>query len=128
MKVLLDSHTLIWAVDDPTRLSSVATTALQDPNNELVISAATIWEIAIKVGLKKLTLSGPFHVWMTKAVADLSAAILPITIDYADGQTRLPHHHRDPFDRMLIAQSLAEGISLVSADPVFDQYGISRLW
>ncbi len=81
MRVLLDSHTLIWAVDNPGKLGPTATTTLQDPRNELVVSAATVWEISIKVGVRKLTLSGPFRTWMNQAFADLGAALMPITID-----------------------------------------------
>lgn len=84
--------------------------------------------IAIKVGLKKLSLSMPYKQWITKAMADLDMIVLPITVEYADVQAGLPNHHRDPFDRMLVAQSQVENIHLVSADPVFDQYGINRLW
>ena len=128
MKLLLDTHTLIWAVDDPSKLGPQAVTALQDPANDLLLSAGTIWEIAIKVGLKKLSLSMPYKQWVTKAMADLGMTVLPITVEYADVQAGLPNHHRDPFDRMLVAQSQVENIHLVSADPVFDQYGINRLW
>lgn len=128
MKLLVDAHTLIWAVDDPSKLGPQAVTVLQDPANDLLLSAVTIWEIAIKVGLKKLSLSMPYKQWVTKAMADLGMTVLPITVEYADVQTGLPNHHRDPFDRMLVAQSQVENIHLVSADPVFDQYGINRLW
>jgi len=128
VKLLVDAHTLIWAVDDPSKLGPQAVTALQDPANDLLLSAGTIWEIAIKVGLKKLSLSMPYKQWVTKAMADLGMTVLPITVEYADVQAGLPNHHRDPFDRMLVAQSQVENIHLVSADPVFDQYGINRLW
>ena len=128
MKLRVDAHTLIWAVDDPSKLGPQAVTALQDPANDLLLSAGTIWEIAIKVGLKKLSLSMPYKQWVTKAMADLGMTVLPITVEYADVQAGLPNHHRDPFDRMLVAQSQVENIHLVSADPVFDQYGINRLW
>lgn len=96
--------------------------------NERLLSAATIWELAIKVGLGKLTLSAPYRQWMAKAINDLVATILPITVDYADAQSGLSKHHWDPFDRMLIAQSQVEGISLVSNDTIFDRYGVSRIW
>jgi PIN domain nuclease of toxin-antitoxin system len=128
VRLLLDTHVVIWAVDDPTNLSGVATTSLQDPSNELVVSAATIWEMAIKVGLAKLSLSQPYRTWMSRALADLGAAILPITVDHADVLVGLPRHHRDPFDRLIIAQSLVEGIAIVSADGQFDVYGVHRTW
>jgi PIN domain nuclease of toxin-antitoxin system len=128
MKLLVDAHAIIWAVDDPSRLAPDAAAALRDPANELLVSAGTVWEISIKVGLKKLSLSMPYRQWMNKAVADLGLTMMPITVEYADVQAGLPHHHGDPFDRLLAAQALAENLSLVSADSVFDTYGVKRIW
>ena len=128
MRLLLDTHALIWAVDQPDRLGTRARPAVEDASNELLISAATIWEIAIKTGLGKLTLSVPYLEWMNRAIGDLGSTILPITVEYADVQAKLPSYHRDPFDRMLIAQAIAEKISLVANEEAFDQYGVSRLW
>jgi PIN domain nuclease of toxin-antitoxin system len=128
VKLLLDSHVLIWAVDAPSQLSASAFAVLRDPRNQLYVSAATIFELAIKVALGKLALSAPYRQWMLKAIQDLGAAILPITVEYADTQSRLPNHHRDPFDRLLIAQSQVEGMSLVGNDAIFDLYGVSRVW
>jgi PIN domain nuclease of toxin-antitoxin system len=128
VRLLVDTHTLIWAVDDTSQLSTLATTALQDPGNELLISAATIWEIAIKHGLGKLPLALPYRDWMNRAITDLGLVILPITVEYANAQAGLPMHHRDPFDRLLVAQCQVEQIPLISADAIFDQYGITRLW
>jgi PIN domain nuclease of toxin-antitoxin system len=109
-------------------LSRPAHAAITDPVNDLLISAATVWEIAIKVGLGKLTLSRPYRAWIEQALIDLQAAVLPITVAYADAQAALPHHHGDPFDRMLIAQATVEGIAVVSADRQFDAYGVTRIW
>jgi PIN domain nuclease of toxin-antitoxin system len=128
MRLLVDSHALLWAVDDPRQLSSSAATALQDPANELLLSAASVWEIAIKVGLKKLSLNLPYRQWMNQAVTDLDLSILPITVEYAGVQAGLPNHHRDPFDRLIIAQALTAGIPIVSADAAFTLYGVKRLW
>jgi PIN domain nuclease of toxin-antitoxin system len=128
MRVIIDTHVLIWAVDEPTNLTGTATNRLQDPANDLVVSAATIWEAATKVGVGKLTLSQPYRTWMNQALSDLGATILPITVDRADLQAGLPYHHRDLFDRLIIAQSLVEGIAIVSADGQFDAYGVNRLW
>lgn len=128
MRLLLDSHALIWYVDSDHLLSRIAHAAITDPTNDLLVSAATIWELAIKVGSGKLSLSRPYREWMLKAIQDLDAAILPVTVDYADSQARLPNNHRDPFDRLLIAQSQVEGISLVSNEAIFDFYGVSRIW
>jgi PIN domain nuclease of toxin-antitoxin system len=114
-------------VDDPAKLGPMATTTLQDPANELVVSAATVWEIAIKVGIRKLKITGPYRVWMNQALSGLGATLMPITIDYADVQAGLPEHHRDPFDRLLVAQALVEAIPIVSVDTALDPYGVRRL-
>lgn len=128
MRLLLDSHTLIWAVDDPAKLGAQAQGLIQDPSHDRLMSAATLWEIAIKFGLGKLPLSLPYRQWMDRAIDDLGLVILPITLDHAERQAGLPWHHRDPFDRLLVAQAQVEGMPLVSADPALDAYGITRLW
>lgn len=128
MRHLLDAHALIWALDDPGKLGMQAVAVLEDPANELVISIGTIWELSIKTGLEKLSLSLPYRQWMERALADLGLAISTITLDFTERQMALPSHHRDPFDRLLVAQCLVESIPLVSADSVFDQYGIARVW
>lgn len=128
MKHLLDAHSLIWALDDPSKLGKQALWVLEDPAHELLVSVGTIWELSIKVGLGKLGLSLPYRQWMERATADLGLTVLPITLEHADQQMALPFHHRDPFDRLLVAQCLVENISLVSADTVFNQYGVTRIW
>jgi PIN domain nuclease of toxin-antitoxin system len=128
VRLLLDTHTLIWAMDDPTKLSGPATIVLQVPADDLLLSAATIWEMAIKIGQGKLTLSLPYRMWMEKAIADLVLAILPVTVEYAERLASLPTHHKDPFDRLIIAQALIEKVPVVCADPAFDVYGVTRIW
>jgi PIN domain nuclease of toxin-antitoxin system len=128
VRILLDTHTLIWAVDDPSQLSARAKVELRNRDNDLLLGAGTLWEMSIKVGLKKLDLSLPYRQWMTQAIADLGLAILPITVEYADVQAGLPFHHKDPFDRLLVAQAMVEGIAVVSADSQLDAYGIMRIW
>ena len=128
MRLLLESHTLLWAVDRPAQLGAAATKALQDPTNDLLLSAATVWEIAIKVGLKKLSLSFPYRDWINKAIADLGLSVLPITVEYAAVQAGLAHHYRDLFDRLLVAQATVENLSVVTFDAVFAQYGVKRIW
>lgn len=128
MRLLLDTHTLIWSADDPSQIPSPAMTVMADPANTLVVSAATIWEVAIKFGRGRLSLSLPYRPWMDKAIADLALTVLPITLDHAERQSGLPFHHRDPLDRLPGAQALVEGIPLVSADAIFDQYGVNRVW
>ena len=128
MRILLDSHAVLWYVDQDQMLSGTAHAAITDPANDLLVSAATIWELATKAAIGKLSLSQPYRLWMNKAMSDLRASLLPVSIDYADAQAGLPFHHRDPFDRLIIAQSLIEGISVVSADGQFDAYGVNRVW
>lgn len=128
MRILLDSHTLIWAVDDPAKVSQAVMNLMQFSANELLVSAATIWEMAIKVAKGKLPLSLSYRPWIDRAIGDLNLTVLPITLDHAERQISLPFHHRDPFDRLLAAQSLSEGISLASMDTVFDSYGVARIW
>lgn len=128
MRRLLDSHTLIWSVDQQQRLGAQAHAAISDPANEVLLSAAIIWEIAIKVGLGKLSLTMPYRQWMTQAIGDLGVTILPITVEYADVQAGLPDHHGDPFDRLLVAQAMVEQVAIVSIDAAFDAYGIQRVW
>ncbi|MBM4255245.1 MAG: type II toxin-antitoxin system VapC family toxin [Deltaproteobacteria bacterium] len=114
MRLLLDTHTSLWAVDNPSLLGSQAKIVLEDLSNFLLVSAATVWEMAIKVGTKKLDLSFPYRQWMTQAIRDLGVSILPVTVEYADVQAGLYPHHNDPFDRLLIAQVLYEQVSIVS--------------
>ena len=128
MRLLLDTHTVIWWVDQDHLLSPSSYAAIADPANDLLLSAGTIWEIAIKVGLAKLSLSRPYRQWLSQVMADLGVTVLPVTVEYADVQAGLPHHHRDPFDRLLVAQVMVENVQLISNDDVFDQYGIVRLW
>lgn len=128
MRHLLDSHTLIWAADEPSKVSAPAMSAMKNSANDLLISAATIWESAIKYGKGRLPLSLSYRQWIDKAIADMDLDILPITLDHAERQVALPFHHRDPFDRLIAVQALVEGIPLVSADPIFDAYGVNRIW
>lgn len=128
MRLLLDSHALIWIQDDTSQLSTAASVVLSDPSNDRLISAATLWEIAIKVGKSRLPLSKPYRLWMETAIADLHLTVLPITLDHAERQSVLPGHHRDPFDRLLVAQALVESIPIVGSDTQFDANGVTRIW
>jgi PIN domain nuclease of toxin-antitoxin system len=128
MRHLLDTQVLIWYVDQHKNLSATALAAINNPQNDLFLSAASIWEIAIKIGNKKLNLSLPYAQWMKKAITDLRLATLPISVEYSDIQAALPPHHGDPFDRMLIAQALTEKVAIISVDVQFDVYGVTRIW
>jgi len=128
MRLLIDTHALIWYVDQDHLLSPASHAAISGPSSELLLSGVSIWEIAIKVSLKKLVLSLPYRAWIEKAIDDLRLTVLHITLDHADALLGLPFRHRDPFDRLIAAQAQVEGVPLVSADSVFDHYGITRVW
>jgi len=127
VRYLLDTHTLIWSQDNPSKLPTAAKDALTDPAHDRLLSIVTVWEIGIKVALGKLNLSKPLRVWVKTAITDLVLTELPITLDHIERQMGLPVHHRDPFDRLLAAQSLSEGTTLISADTVFDAYSVQRI-
>jgi PIN domain nuclease of toxin-antitoxin system len=112
-------------------MTASATALLVDPANELFLSIATVWEIAIKVGLKKLSLSAPYITFMTRAINGYGLSLLTMTLDDCAAYEQLPFpskQHRDPFDRMIVIHALGKGLSLVSNDVAFDHYGVSRLW
>jgi PIN domain nuclease of toxin-antitoxin system len=126
--LLLDTHALIWYYQTDTRLSSTARTLIEDPANRVEISPASYWEVAIKLCTQKPLLRVPFAVFVQEAIVDNGFVILPIEPRHCDPLSTLPFHHKDPFDRLLIAQALVEGIPLVSADAIVDAYGVRRLW
>lgn len=128
MKLLLDSHTLIWWVDHHDLVGEGAKSAILEEGSELYVSAGSVLEIAIKVGKGKLRLSAPFREWTENAISRMDAKIVPISVEHAGVQSELPHHHGDPFDRLLVAQSAAENLTLVSKDHRLDVYGIPRIW
>jgi PIN domain nuclease of toxin-antitoxin system len=121
VKLLLDTHLLLWAAGQTERLSAAARTLLEDPENTLIFSAASLWEIAIKRGLNR----DDFQVQprlLRRGLLDNGYAELPITSAHAAAIETLPALHKDPFDRMLIAQAIAEGILLLTSDPVVAAY------
>jgi len=128
MKLLLDTHAFLWFITDDPALSSEAKSLIENPDNDVFLSVASLWEMAIKVSIGKLTIKQPFDVFMTEQIRLNSISLLNISIDHVNLITSLPFHHRDPFDRLLIAQAMAEQLSLVSADVIFDSYDIKRLW
>jgi PIN domain nuclease of toxin-antitoxin system len=122
------SHALIWSYFDPSKLSRRAATELGDPTNHVFVSAASPWEIAIKLSVGKLQLAEPLLDFVHHAVFDNGYRILPIEPRHAAQVIALPYHHRDPFDRMIVAQAIMENLPVVSSDPQLDQYGIQRIW
>ena len=128
MNLLLDTHSFIWFVEDNPSLSSYAHTLIEEPTNDVFLSIASVWEMAIKVSLGKLDLNQPFDLFIPNQLLLNDIALLDITVNHTLHGARLPFHHRDPFDRLLIAQSLVEGMALISIDSVLDAYGVHRLW
>jgi len=127
MRLLLDTHTLLWLVSDDPKLSRKGMKLLVDPENDLLLSPATYWELAIKISIGKYRLTDPLANYIDEAVRLYGLNILSITPKHAEAIVQLPHHHRDPFDRMLIAQALVEEVAVVSSDDAFDAYPVKRL-
>src|SRR5438874_5031314 len=114
MRVLLDTHAFLWFILDDARLSSSAKTLIEDPANDVEVSPASYWEIAIKIRLGKYTLPEPYATFMERQIAGNDFHILHIEPRHTSVLTTLPFHHRDPFDRLLVAQAMVEGIPIVS--------------
>jgi PIN domain nuclease of toxin-antitoxin system len=127
MKLLLDTHTFLWFINDSSRLSARAK-ALLESDADLFLSIASLWEMAIKTAIGKLALPQPYDIFIPQQLAHNEIEILPISISQLSVVSSLPQHHRDPFDRMLIAQATLEHLPIVSADIHFDAYSIARLW
>ena len=128
MRLLLDTHTLIWWLEGSRRLSMPARQAIANAENDVLVSAASAWEIATKYRLGKLPSVAALALDVPGAIASQGFAELPITVPDAVRAGALPVLHRDPFDRMLIAQAQARDLVLVSNEARFDAYGLRRLW
>ena len=128
MRVLLDTHAFLWWVDDAPMLSKKARTAIADPDNDCLLSLASCWEMAIKLSLRKLRLPGAIERFIPEQLAANAFRQLAIDFRHVARVATLPFHHRDPFDRLLAAQAIEERCSIVSADPIFRKYGVTRIW
>lgn len=128
MRLLLDTHSFLWFTLGDKKLSQTALGLILDPANEKLVSPASYWEIAIKISVNKYQLTEPYDAFMHRGIVQNGFSILAIEPRHTSVLTNLPYHHRDPFDRLLIAQALVEQIAIVSADPLLDKYGVSRLW
>jgi PIN domain nuclease of toxin-antitoxin system len=128
VRLLLDTHALLWWLAGDTSLSGKARAAIADDNNAVFVSAASVWEIATKHRLGKLPEIAAIAADLEGAVADQGFAALPITLSHGRLAGALPGPHRDPFDRMLIAQATLDHLVLVSNERPFDAYGVGRLW
>ena len=128
MKLLLDTHTLLWFALGDSQLSAQARGLIDDPAHDMWVSPASYWEIAIKIRLGKYTLPNRYEDFMQKAIVGNGFEVLPIEFKHTAVLTTLPLHHRDPFDRLIIAQAMVEDISVISSDDDFDAYPVRRLW
>ena len=128
MSLLLDTHTFLWWVEDAASLSRRARRAIADAGNECFVSLASSWEIAIKTSLGKMKLGAPVEQFIPEQMGANGFRMLGIEFDDVARVASLPFHHRDPFDRLLIAQALRRDLVFVSRDRLFDRYGVERVW
>lgn len=128
MNLLLDTHAFLWFVWGHKNLSGTAQALIADPINQVFFSAASHWEIAIKTSTGKLVLKAPFKDFIEQSMVKNNFKPMTIEVAHSDVVLRLPFHHRDPFDRMLIAQAMVQQMPIVSNEALFDAYGIQRLW
>ena len=128
MRLLLDTHVLLWWHDQPARLTDTAYGAINDLGNDVFLSVVNGWEIQIKAQLGKLTLSKPLSVILQEEQATNGFRVPPVTLDHVYALDSFPLHHRDPFDRLLIAQAHQEGLILVTHNPKLSAYSIALLW
>ena len=128
MRLLLDTHSLLWFLLGDKALSESAKQMILDPDHEKLVSPASYWEIAIKVSIGKDTLHQPFEAFWSHGLKQTGFQVLPIEVHHAAIVSTLPFLHRDPFDRLLIAQATADNLTIVSSDKQFDSYGVPRIW
>lgn len=128
MRILLDTHAIVWWATGDKRLSRRARVAIADPNTEVFISIASAWEIQIKATLQKITLSESVDALYRSLIIDQDFRMIGIELKDIDHLSKLPRHHRDPFDRMLVAQALRGDFTLVTKDHVVSSYGTPTLW
>ncbi len=128
MRVLLDTHALLWFASDDARLGVRAREVMADPTTERLLSVASAWEMAIKVSISKLKIEGPFADWIERLRAGAAAELLAIELSDVRRVRELPRHHRDPFDRMLVAQAIERSVAIVTVDAEIARYGVDVIW
>jgi PIN domain nuclease of toxin-antitoxin system len=128
MRLLLDTHAFLWFVLGDPRLAGIALSQILDASQAKLVSPASYWEIAIKISLGKYSLNEPYEAFMQRGITGNGFSILPIEPKHTAALTTLPFHHRDPFDRLLVAQALVEQVPILSADTALDAYGVNRIW
>ncbi len=127
MKILLDTHALLWFIDGDSRLPERIIKCIKNPNNHCYISIASLWEISIKMSLGKITINGKFKDFTTKLLKN-KFEVLPISFEHLEYLLSLEFHHRDPFDRLIISQCMVEKLTLISKDRLFADYKLDILW
>ena len=127
MKFLLDTHTFLWFVNDNPKLSVRLKDLIEDENNVSYLSIASLWEMSIKYNLGKLTLAPDYEEFIEEEVVKSSINLLNIELEHLKINATLPFHHRDPFDRLIIAQSLAEELPIITVDSAFDKYSVTLI-
>ena len=128
MRVLIDTHVFIWWTSDVKKLSSRVHDLLLDPSTEAILSMVSIWEMQIKLSLGKLQFRTALSELVDDEINRNRIELLPLSLSHIYALSNLPHHHRDPFDRILIAQSMEEDLQILSIDEMFDTYDVKRLW
>lgn len=128
MKLLLDSHSFVWWREQPTKLSTKAFAEISNPANTVFLSAASLWELQIKIQLTKFKFTDTLEDVVNNEININSFQILPVYFSHVLELEKLPFHHKDPFDRLLIAQANSENMTLVSLDPKFSAYSVNLLW
>ena len=126
-RLLLDTNAFLYFINNDSALSETAKNLLESEVN-LLISAASLWEIAIKFSIGKLTLPDSFGNFIPSQIQQNDIEILPVTLPHLEKVSVLPFHHKDPFDRLIIAQSMVEDLPVISSDAAFDSYKIERIW
>ncbi len=128
MKLLLDTHAFLWFVEGSERISRSAVAAIADSENELFLSVASIWEMAIKIGKRKLVLQQDLETYIAAWIKEYSIELLPIEARHAVLTATMKSHHGDPFDRILVAQAIQENLTLVSGDRFMSEYPVKIVW
>lgn len=128
MRLLLDTHVFLWWVEDAPALSRKARAAIANPENQCLLSLASSWEMAIKLSLGKLKLPDAIERFIPEQLAVNGFSQLPIDFRHVTRVAALAFHHRDPFDRLLVAQALEEKLPVITSDPRFAKYGVKRIW
>lgn len=128
MRALIDTNIFLWFISDSDKLSVNARNYIANLDNELMLSVASLWEIAIKTSIGKLELLKPFEELIPEQLEINTVKVLPIELNHLSNITNLPFHHRDPFDRLIIAQGISEGLSIITSDSAFKNYPVSIIW